>query len=358
MGGASGVYRRFLRDQLKALPGDGGEPPVVDLMMVSHIDADHIDGILDLTAELLEAQQEDRDPIVNIHRAWHNSFADSIVKGTGASTVATQGDAASLAGVINELPIDPEDLHDSQLVLSSVAQGRQLRLDLRALNIDVNQRFHDRLALKDNSATPWTKGSLSLDVIGPTQVQAEKLRDDWAKKLDKILEKDADAETAALSMDTSVSNLASIVVIAEAGGKTALLTGDARGDMIMEWLEQAGRLAPGEAVHFDIIKLPHHGSDRNVTSEFFKRVTADHYVLCGDGKHGNPEPHMFSMLFEARPDLDYTIHMTYSPEEMKKHKEFIKHDLGPKLDAVLGAEGRAAILNFPADAATFIDITV
>lgn len=357
-GGPSGVYRRFLRDQFKALSGKDGEPPVIDLMMISHIDADHIDGILDLTAEMIEDQMDERDPIVTIRRAWHNSFADTIAKGSDDSSAATQAKAASLAGVMDELPMGDVDLHDSRLVLSSVAQGRQLRLDLKALNIDVNQRFKDRLALLGNAQTPWKHGALSLDVIGPGQEQVDKLRDEWARKLKKILKKEADAETAAQSMDTSVSNLASIVVVAEAGGKTALLTGDARGKMIMEWLEKTGRLAPGGTVHFDIIKLPHHGSDRNVTPEFFERVTADHYVMCGDGKHGNPEPRTFQMLFAARPALDYKVHMTYGPDEIRAHKEFIKNDLGPKLDAALAPANGTDVLKFPGAGETFIDIVV
>ena len=357
-GGPSGVYRQFLRDQLSALPRDAGEPPVIDLMMVSHIDADHIDGILDLTAEMLEAAQEDRDPIVTIRRAWHNSFADTIAKATTASPAGTQAEAASVAGVMDELPVGSGELHDSKMVLASVAQGRQLRLDLKALNIDLNQRFRDRVALQGGAETPWQQGALSLDVIGPTQKEVDKLRNEWAKQLKKILAKEADATTAARSMDTSVSNLASIVVVAEANGRTALLTGDARGKMIMKWLEDTGRLQPGGRVHFDIVKMAHHGSDRNVTPEFFERVTADHYVICGDGKHGNPEPHTLNMLFEARPALDYTVHMTYSPKEIKGHKAFLEHNLGPEMDAVLAPPGRAATLNFPADGAAFIDIAV
>ncbi|TYC54096.1 MBL fold metallo-hydrolase [Rhodobacterales bacterium] len=357
-GGPPGVYRRFLRDQLLALPGNAGEPPVINLMMVSHIDADHIAGILDLTDELIEARDEERDPIVDIRRAWHNSFADTIAGVVGAKPAAMRGEAASLASALDEIRIEGASLHDSKFVLASVGQGRQLRLDLKALNIDINQRFRNRMALQDNADTPWSCGSLTLDLIGPGREQIDALRTEWAEKLRKILEKEVDAEAAALSMDTSVSNLASLVVIAEANGKTALLTGDARGRMILEWLEQTGRLAAGGHMHFDIIKLPHHGSNRNVTPEFFQRVTADHYVMCGDGKHGNPEPDTFGMLFEARPELNYTVHLTYGPDEIKNHREFQEEDLAAKLDAVLDRPGRREVLSFPAAGETFIDIAV
>ena len=126
-GGPSGVYRRFLREQLENLERMDGEPPVVNLMMVSHIDADHIDGILDLTDELLEARDEERDPVVSIRQAWHNSFADSIAKSSQAgSTSEVRSEAASLASVFGEIALPGFDPHESRLVLSSVAQGRQL----------------------------------------------------------------------------------------------------------------------------------------------------------------------------------------------------------------------------------------
>ena len=46
-------------------------------------------------------------------------------------------------------------------------------------------------------------------------------------------------------VDKSVPNLSSIVVLAELGGKSMLLTGDARGDKILEGMELAGLLETG-----------------------------------------------------------------------------------------------------------------
>ena len=75
-----------------------------------------------------------------------------------------------------------------------------------------------------------------------------------------------------------------------------------------------------------------------MTSEVFRKITAKHYIVSGDGKHGNPEPEMFRMLFEARGDADYKIHMTYSPEEIKQHRDYKKNQLDEALDQVLAAE--------------------
>jgi beta-lactamase superfamily II metal-dependent hydrolase len=106
-----------------------------------------------------------------------------------------------------------------------------------------------------------------------------------------------------------------------------LLTGDARGDDILFGLTEAGLLgANGFAV--DLLKVPHHGSDRNVTTEFFRRVRAKHYVVSGDGEHGNPEIATLRMIVDARGASAYTVHAT--------HRTGIK-GLGGRLTAFLAS---------------------
>ena len=192
----------------------------------------------------------------------------------------------------------------------------------------------------------------SISVIGPTKKEVEKLKKRWKKDLEKIKKKEADKNAAAASLDTSVFNLSSIVCIAEAGGKSILLTGDARGDIVLDWLESRG--GPFE---FDVFKLPHHGSDRNMKPEVFEKITAKHYLVSGDGKHGNPEPEMFKMLFEARGDSDYEIYLTYSLEEIKSHKDYKKHNLDKKLDKVINEESwRKSKLRWPENDETSITV--
>ena len=58
------------------------------------------------------------------------------------------------------------------------------------------------------------------------------------------------------------------------GTKRMLLTGDERGDDILAALK-AARMFKRTSVHVDLLKVPHHGSDRNVEQGFFEQVTAD-----------------------------------------------------------------------------------
>ena len=88
-----------------------------------------------------------------------------------------------------------------------------------------------------------------------------------------------------------------------------LLTGDARSDDLLAYVGATGLERNGVA-HFDVLKMPHHGSVRNVTAEFFDRVKADHYVISADGKNGNPDVPTLEMLTAARGADEYTIHLT------------------------------------------------
>ena len=78
-----------------------------------------------------------------------------------------------------------------------------------------------------------------------------------------------------------------------------LLTGDARGDQITDGLKQAGRLVNGK-FEVDVLKVPHHGSENNIDSDFVEAVIARDYVFCGNGSSGNPNHKVIEMMFRRR----------------------------------------------------------
>lgn len=221
-----------------------------------------------------------------------------------------------------DLPTELVRRHPGALVLASVAQGRQLRLDAERLGLAVNAPggTGGLLIAGDGEPVPFDDG-LELTLIGPSRQRLSDLQDEWDEFLERKGLGQVEPVEAAAFTDRSVFNLASVVVLARTGepdSGSMLLTGDARGDDVLEGLAAAGLLEDGGTLHVDLLKVPHHGSDRNVDTDFFRTVTADHYVISGDGRHGNPEPATFEMLLEARRDDDrpYTLHLTYAPEEM------------------------------------------
>jgi hypothetical protein len=319
-GGPSQVYPPHLKPRLDTIRGTrnlaAGSSLPVDLLMVSHIDDDHIKGILELTRELTDAKRARKPLPVKIGNLWHNSF-DKIIGNDPhelTSAVTASFGAAALSG-----EVDPEDLEPSAgLVLASVPQGQKLSDDAKTLGLRVNGHAQGQVVMAEAGAAPVDLGKgLRLTVIGPMKQELAELQEEYDRflKKKKAADKNAEAALAAFS-DDSAANLSSIVVLAEAEEKRILLTGDARGDKILEGLELVGLLAAGGTMHVDVLKAPHHGSDRNMDPIFFRRVTADHYVFSGNGEHGNPERETLQMLLDERGDADITVHLTYPLEEI------------------------------------------
>jgi beta-lactamase superfamily II metal-dependent hydrolase len=151
-------------------------------------------------------------------------------------------------------------------------------------------------------------------VLGPAAPQLAALQTEWDEEIAR-LKTQGKLTPASLQgiladfVDASVNNLSSLVLLAEAGGKRMLLTGDARGDFILEGAKKAKLLKHG-VMKVNVLKLPHHGSIRNVKKEFFEQIVADHYVISADGRFDNPDVDTLQALFAARPKGGYTLYLT------------------------------------------------
>jgi hypothetical protein len=95
-------------------------------------------------------------------------------------------------------------------------------------------------------------------------------------------------------------NLASLMLLVEHNGQRILLTGDGHHTDIIHGLTHNGVLTDGAGLHVDVLKVQHHGSEHNLDREFARRITADHYVICGNGRHENPDLRVLEVLVESR----------------------------------------------------------
>ena len=124
-----------------------------------------------------------------------------------------------------------------------------------------------------------------------------------------------------------------------------LLTGDARSDFVMKGLEEIGLIDAGGTLEVDLVKMPHHGSDRNVDDDFLKRVTGPKYLFTGNGEHGNPERETFRLLAEARPDAEMELHLTYDVATIDKERRHVhEEERGKEIKraATAKAKGKSA----------------
>lgn len=311
-GGPPGVYKDTLRPRLLEIRKErnGTNHLTIQMVMVSHIDSDHVAGVMQMFEESVKQKEQGKERPFRFSTLWFNSFDDLMGNGKDELTAAVGAASAIAAGT--DLPLDLPVSRDGALILAGVGQVRRLRKAAKALGTSVNLGFTGLVsAAAAGPPKQLDLGGLKLTVVGPSAAQLADLHEEWEKELAKIKADPANAKKlAAAFLDDSVANLSSTVVVAECEGKRMLLTGDARGDFILQGLQGAGLLDGNGAAHFDLLKVPHHGSDRNTTKEFLQAITADHYVVSADGKHGNPDGPMLEMLRQARAGARYTVYFT------------------------------------------------
>jgi hypothetical protein len=319
-GGAGGVYTGFLEPRLRDLRDELGLDPAdplrFEMVMVSHIDDDHINGVLDLFRDNDKAKTKRQPLPYEIGTLWHNSFDDLLDNRGGAAVAMVSTMAASVAAGTPSANL-PKMAPETEAVIASTPQGRDLRDLARKLRVAVNKPFSGlvRAAARKPAKKVALGSGLSFTIVGPDSDRIDAYQERWRRDLAKI-KKDKRARVSAFD-DDSPFNLASICVLATLKSKTMLLTGDARGDFVIDGLERAGLLTSTTPLHVDLLKVPHHGSDRNVEDSFFERITADHYVISGNGGDGNPERATLEMIQRARGRFRYTVHFTFTADAHK-----------------------------------------
>ncbi|MDX9953703.1 MAG: hypothetical protein RBT75_06395 [Anaerolineae bacterium] len=281
-GGPKGVYAKTLRRVLETLPAPQSTLDL-DLVVLSHIDEDHVQGLLDLYEDLGYQRLHAQDRRIHIQELWHNAFNEVV----GADV------AGRLARMLDRAGITRSSASLTARATRSIEQGEQLTEFNRRLNVPRNLSVMPaQFVALEQGANPVHLDNLTLHIVGPTAQSLAALRTAWLTWLEeqerRLLAGATPSQSVARGLDTSIPNLSSIMLLAEADGKRILLTGDGRSDDLTRGLEQAGILAPGGTLHVDILKLPHHGSKRNITAAFLRRVTADTYVVSASGYHGHP----------------------------------------------------------------------
>jgi hypothetical protein len=149
-----------------------------------------------------------------------------------------------------------------------------------------------------------------------------KLREKWVKWSTK---KKITAKTliGLLELvDKSVPNLVSITFSAIISNKKILFTGDGLGSDIVEMLSKNDMLDKNGKFHVDVLKVQHHGSDRNSSPEFFNTVNANYYIISGNGRDDNPSHSTLKWILE-------------SGKKSGKHKKIILTNMTPNVKKAL-----------------------
>jgi ribonuclease BN (tRNA processing enzyme) len=315
-GGSAGAYRDVLARRLDQLRSN---KPILDLrlVVVSHIDADHITGIVDMFRQMSERVNNGQQPLWKVGSLWHNAFDKVVGKHPQSASSATVAAAASGSVSPAQLEnLERKGLTDSKAlaVVASVKQGSDLQSFAKKLT-KINAETNGDLVEAPEAGRRDIKidKTLTLTVLGPKQAELNDLENEWKKSKAKH---PADEQAAAADyLNRTVPNLSSIVFLAEEkqakGGSTRiLLTGDAGGDLILDGLKTADLLDGDEKIKVDVLKVQHHGSNHSVTEDFFRQVVADRYVISGNGKHGIPHLDTLHWLSNAQKGKPYHAYLT------------------------------------------------
>jgi beta-lactamase superfamily II metal-dependent hydrolase len=314
-GGPNHVYEESLKPALDKIIQNNK----LEAVMISHIDLDHIRGIMDLLTELKRQQDAKEQPFIGVEQLWLNTFSATVDPNNSITQrMNTLNAQASKKGV---------QMNSTGNAVNAVSDGHKITQLCKLLRIEMNPSAVNKIYCVDDNPKTIKFGNLNFTIVGPTRKNLDKLKKNWENWLQKNEDEISRGNFNVLGMsDNSVPNLSSIAFLVEGDGKTILFTGDSRGDHVKDGLEQAGKLKDGK-LHLDVLKVQHHGSARNSDAKFFNDITADTYVISADGTNDNPDYQVLTWIAEAAKKTNRKIKFVITnqtPSTREFEKSFSK----------------------------------
>lgn len=248
----------------------------IDLAILTHIDDDHINGLI----KAFEKPGYLGDMVKSI---WFNS----------SRLITHHFDVPEIPGNnIELLDDDPQ---------TSVKQGKDLEELLDKIGC---VRAPLVMAGRTYKAGPFT-----FKVLSPSREQLVKLLHVWPSEVDsgKTSAHDTDYNLALQDIwsddkfhsDASIYNGSSIAFILEADGKRMLFLGDAHDDIVCESL-RAFNYSETNKLELNLVKLSHHGSQYNTSNDFLGLLDSPIYIVSTDGsKHGLPNKRTIARIIKS-----------------------------------------------------------
>lgn len=302
--GPIGTYPEVRSRLLELMPSSSR----LELLVLSHIDSDHIEGAIKLL--------NDRDLKLTFSDIWFNGWRQLSQPIVGDRPFA--GSAPMKRG-----PVQAEYV-SVRLVDSEAAW---------------NQRFGGRaVVVPDLGDLPRFafEGGLTLTLLSPSAEKLKALRTEWSKaadrrrfeagNVDEHRDKlgrdkryrgrgtqgastdqglDRDVQTAVDNqLDNAVANGSSIAFIAEFGDKRCAFLADAHMPLIERSLARLAAERGEKRLRLDAVKVSHHGSRGNTTTRFLDQIDCDTYLISTDGsRFGHPDDEAIErMLNRGAPE--------------------------------------------------------
>ena len=286
-GPVNGGHYRLLRERIQAVPTRDDGRRFIDLLIISHVDADHIEGIVYLL--------QDEELRCLFGDIWFNGWKHLADIDEQTRLDRLGGKHGEFLGALLERQGRPwNQLVGGGPVFIPGVDG----IDSDGIDDDLED-------LDTIGPLPVVDiaGGMKLTVVSPTVSKLQKLAAEWQAEVKAANFEPGDSDAAyealkemwwsrltlgsdkiAASPDRSAANGASIAVLAEFHGRSILLAADAHDDVLTASLRRlrAERGVDGP-LHIDALKLSHHGSKQNTTDQLLDEVRADHYLISTSG---------------------------------------------------------------------------
>lgn len=248
-----------LRTKLASIAPDSSGQRVIDLAVISHIDHDHIGGASQLFS--------DHSLGLRFGDVWFNSPPRPATRG-----VAEGQSLAELLGA-----------EDVDLPWNEISAGQPVATPSDGSFLEL----------------PAASDEPRLTLLSPGPKQLGKLFKVWDKELARLRRKETEEPLPAPGVsrgaggldlkalvarrtptDHAPANGSSIAILLEHGGASVLLAADAFSSVLVPALKAlAHHRQQPDGLRVDAVKLSHHGSRGNVTTELLRAVRADHYIV-------------------------------------------------------------------------------
>lgn len=287
-GGTPKTYASSFLNQIELLQQAGED---VDLLVTTHIDDDHIGGIVSYFSD------ESSDKKL-LKKAWFNS-GKMLTDHFGSKTDPKRRVKIIPKGTIS----------------MSVPQGQSLEAALEMLAI-----WKHPLLISGHQET--IEG-IELQVLSPSLEALSMLNKKWeTEKSDTILMSSNKHDdfpidikklvTRDFKQDGAIPNGSSIAFLAATGNRKALFLADSYPSTVIASLKRLA-YSKDKKLKLDMVKVSHHASKGNTSTELLEMIDCRRFVVSTDGsKHGLPDKEAIARIIHQFPNC--TVYFNYKNE--------------------------------------------
>ncbi len=245
-------------------------------------------------------------------------------------------------------------------------QGEAFSALLESQGLPWNTMNGGKAMVREADTLPaWTlPAGLRLTLLSPTPERLKALARSWKREvgeaagtakaagryLGKVPSSSEDVEQLAATpfdSDDTAPNGSSIAVLAEFGGHALLLGADAHAPVLQQAVELLCHERGVERLALDAFKLPHHGSQNNLSNELLQRLQCSHFLVSTSGARFNhPDREAIARVIQngrstKRPATLWFNHRTPEPLNAVWDKAALKAKYG--YSTVYPAEGDSGL---------------